>query len=75
MKLKNYIQHLEALLEKYPDADVIYAEDDEGNGYREIGFEPSPGFFKEGEFTSEARFNEFFDEYEKRLEVNVVCVN
>lgn len=41
MKLKTYIKELQKLAKKYPDATVIYAIDDEGNGYNEVYMGPS----------------------------------
>ena len=33
MKLKDYVKELNAIAEKFPDLDVMYAIDDEGNGF------------------------------------------
>lgn len=44
MKLKDYINNLNALVKLYPEAlemEVIYSSDDEGNNYQKISFAPS----------------------------------
>ena len=43
MTLNEYIEHLQTLVKNDPslgDAPVMYAVDDEGNGFDEINFEP-----------------------------------
>lgn len=75
MKLKEYIKNLLAFADENPDAlemDVIYAKDDEGNGYQGIYYEPSLGYFDEDrDFTPVD--SEDFEEYEE--EANAVCIN
>lgn len=41
MKLSEYIENLINTFEQEGDIDCYYAKDDEGNGYQEIGYEPS----------------------------------
>jgi hypothetical protein len=44
MKLKEYLKDLNSLVKKYPklnDVIVIYARDDEGNGYQEVVNSPA----------------------------------
>jgi hypothetical protein len=62
MELKVYALLIAELAEKYPDAKVVYATDDEGNGYGEVHFGPTVGTFKDGEFSSTKK-------------VNAICVN
>ena len=66
MKLKTYINALQKLEEKYGEGlDVIYAQDDEGNGYDLVEFAPSIGFFDGYDYHPAV--------YED--EINAVCVN
>lgn len=64
MKLSVYVAALAKIAEKYPDADVVYSRDDEGNGYQEVYFTPTPGLFNDGEF-----------EKKSGKKVNAVCIN
>lgn len=76
MKLKNYIKNLQQLVEenpKYNEIDVIFAKDDEGNGFGHIGFAPSLGNFNEDkEFTQVENFEDIDED--NRI-VNAVCIN
>jgi len=77
MKLNDYIKSLQKIAKKYPDLNVVYAKDDEGNGFKEITFHPSVGNF--------APFNNFCggdfvgddgtEEFAKKFEINAVCLN
>jgi hypothetical protein len=83
MKLKEYIENLQKLAKEKPETlemDVIYARDDEGNGYQGIYYEPTLGVFdEEGEFHSEANIKEdaeYYEEYEIDVStINAVCIN
>ena len=75
MTLKQYIEALQKFAEENPEAldfEVIYAEDDEGNGYGRIAYLPSKGVFDEGEFYTDNNLEEF--EYEP-TDINAVCIN
>lgn len=77
MKLKDYIKSLQEIVEQNPDyseLDVIYAKDDEGNGYQHVGYGPSIGVnSEEGKYYAEF---ENYDEDEHELdEINCVCIN
>lgn len=44
MTLKEYITHLNKIIEAWPEAenfDLIYAKDDEGNDYQGVSYTPS----------------------------------
>ena len=41
MEISEMIENLQEFKAKYGDIECWYAEDDEGNGYRRIYFEPS----------------------------------
>lgn len=66
MKLTEYIKGLEFALKQHGDLDVIYAKDEEGNGFYPVSFEPSVGRYEDGEFQQEEIESEEF---------NAVCVN
>lgn len=65
MKLKEYIEKLEELAKKNPEAlefDVITSIDAEGNGYNLVHYSPSLGEYSDCEF--------------RQMRVpNAVCVN
>jgi hypothetical protein len=50
MKIKDYIERLNRLAELYPDAELVYSCDDEGNHYSEVLFHPSCGEVKDDEW-------------------------
>lgn len=41
MKLHDYILELEKLHAQYPNAKLVYASDDEGNAYHQVGWHPT----------------------------------
>jgi len=65
MKLRNYADALIILAKKYPDADVVHATDDDGNGFNKVVFEPTAGNFNMGQFNCDVT----------PKKVNAVCVN
>ena len=75
MKLKEFLENLNELVKENPQVleyEVIYAKDDEGNGFSEIVYTPSVGFLDDdSEFTDEV--SEDWDELEE--EPNVICIN
>lgn len=77
MKLKEYVENLNKLLETNPESaeyEVVYARDDEGNGFRGIYFQPSIGNFNGDEYYPEESFEDCFEEGENPV-VNAVCIN
>lgn len=55
MKLGQYIEHLQKIILDNPEAkdyDVIYAQDDEGNGYNGVNYAPSVGQWDGDSFSS-----------------------
>ena len=65
MRLAEYAIALGRLAKKYPDADVVYSSDEEGNSFDLLIHCPTTGKFKNGEF-----------EYKTaKKDVNAVCVN
>jgi len=78
MKLKEYYEALTKLIEEHPEAldmKTCTAADDEGNGYREVTFEPSLGHFSERdwEFVGIDSFEDW--DLDKDNDVNAVCMN
>lgn len=64
MTLTEYIKKLQMLEAKgHGECEVIYARDDEGNGYQPVSYEPSRGYFDGEDYDS---MNE---------DANVVCIN
>lgn len=73
MTLKEYIQGLQEFVEENPEAadfKVVSAIDEEGNGFNEVKFGPTLGYFDDsyGGFTHA-------DEEELEEEPNAVCIN
>ena len=81
MKFKEYLDNLNKLAEENPDTlemTVVYAKDDEGNGYQEINYDPTLGNFNHeyhGEFHSEENIKEEPEEYDEDIQINSICVN
>lgn len=74
MKLKEYIKSLQKLVKENPDAAnylVVYAKDDEGNGFEELNFTPSIGEYGDGDFISEESDEEWVQGHGR----NAVCIN
>jgi hypothetical protein len=69
MKLKEYADKINAFLEEYPDIDVVYASDEEGNSFHRSYFSPSIGTFENNEFKS------MEDQKDKNIKPTVICIN
>lgn len=70
MKLKEYIENLNNLVEDNPElleAIVLYSEDEEGNSFEEVYWHPTVGVWEDGEFRDA-------DEEPDSL-ANAVCIN
>lgn len=68
MKLKDYLKHLQELVEEHPEMleyDVVYSSDDEGNDFKEVIYLPSTGTFKDGEWRHK----------EADVKPNAICIN
>jgi hypothetical protein len=70
MKLRVYAKVIEALAKKYPDVDVVYARDEEGNGFSKAHYAPVAGRFNEVD-------NSFFniDADINPDDINCICLN
>ncbi|NBQ67294.1 MAG: hypothetical protein EBU46_00070 [Nitrosomonadaceae bacterium] len=79
MTLKEYAAAINEAALKYPDALVISSSDDEGNDYRPVYYEPTPGHYNDREWTSEENLKDINEERENNgeepLELNSVCIN
>lgn len=71
MKLRKYIADLQKLTNDYPDLEVVYSADDEGNYYGKVEYSPSLGHYDH----AERSFGQGEDENSKALEINAVCIN
>jgi len=67
MKLKEYAMYITKLVEKHPDATMVFSSDDEGNRFDEVRFNPTTGRFVNGNWEPNDSTKEF--------KVNAVCVN
>ena len=80
MKFKKYLKKLKKIAKKRPETlemKVVYAKDDEGNGFQEIYWGPSIGNFDENEreFISEDS-EDWEEEYELTdNDKNALCIN
>jgi len=75
MTLKEYIEQLQKFVEMNPetlDMDVIYSRDDEGNGFGQVHYAPSKGFYEDMEFIA----SDQLEDYERdTTDINSVCIN
>lgn len=77
MNLRKYYEQLGSFISDHPEAleyKVIYAKDDEGNGYNSVNYKPSLGLWdleRDGDFT----IVEYFEENEIEGSPNAVCIN
>ena len=69
MKLKDYAEMLNKLAETYPDVDVVYARDDEGNDFQTVNYCPNIGFYESREF------RQYDPDDEDTIIINAVCLN
>jgi len=67
MKLREYAIHIAKLVEKHPNATVVFSSDEEGNHFEEVRFNPTTGQFSTGEF--------FPHDGTKTFKVDAICVN
>lgn len=66
MKLKEYVNNLQKLLDRYGELDVVYSKDDEGNAFNLVHYEPTLGLYEDREFQTEE-----IDE----KNYNAICIN
>ncbi len=70
MKLNNYIKKLQEIQTYYGDLELIYAKDDEGNGYNEVGYFPEMVYYNkvDKELIPKACIEEYVEE-----DYTIVC--
>ena len=69
MKLKDYMEKLEALLKDHPEAaefEVVTSKDDDGTGFNRVYYAPCVGHYEDGDFEEETSSCEVS---------NAVCLN
>ena len=83
MKIDDLIEALTAVRKERGNLELVASTDDEGNGFRALGYQPTVGYFNEedGEFYDESAMEEIKDDSDYNEEelkdfcVNSVCVN
>lgn len=70
MKLKDYAARIAELAKKYPNVEVVYSSDDEGNSFQKVNFLPDAGRFRGGQWTTEWDLGE-----NGKKKINAVCLN
>lgn len=77
MNLKQYIEELQKLYNEHGDLEIIYAADDEGNGYEKVHYNPSIMFFDENSKSGLSLEDKESDQDEFSVEkfVKVICIN
>lgn len=71
MNIKEYSEVIQGLASLFPNAEIIYSKDDEGNNYKPVHFYPAAGRYIDGEF-------QVFGDADIIItskEVNAICVN
>lgn len=70
MKLKEFNDRIQDLIKKNPElleVDVVFAKDDEGNGFNHVNYSATPGNFEDHEFTGEGDST--------CGKINAICIN
>lgn len=70
MNITDYAKHINKLAEEFPDAKVVYAQDEEGNSFHPVAYDPSAGKYKDREFTPRDS-----EDFGKKGKVNAICIN
>lgn len=78
MKLQQFLNTINQMVEDHPsllDLDVVTSNDDEGNQFNIVYYEPSAGLYdsSEREFISEEQFEEW--DLPKDTKPNAICIN
>ena len=73
MKLRKFLNNIDNLVKEYPEIleyEVVYSEDEEGNGFNIIYYEPSIGVYNKQD-------KEFYlGEMElSQNDIKVICIN
>ena len=81
MNLNKYIKQLQNIVKDNPNAGwytVLYAIDDEGNGYRNVEYTPTIGWYDSEDFVGENEIQDYVDYVEVNIEecpINSICIN
>lgn len=76
MKISDMIKNLYAFMDEHGDVECWYAEDEEGNGYQPVYFEPSLRYVNEYKDVFQEEYLEDMDEEEREElgELTKICV-
>lgn len=75
MTLENYVRGLTEFIKNNPqlkDCIVIYAKDEEGNGFEKVFYTPTKGYYEDRNFIEKDNFNAWSLNEE---DINAVCIN
>ena len=72
--LTEYIKRLQRIHKAYGDLELIYAQDDEGNGYDTVHFFPSVGYF-DGSDEFRIIDDDDDDDNDDEYPINAICMN
>jgi len=70
MKLKEYADQIAKLAKDYPNVDVCYSIDDEGNEFRPVYYHAAVGMWVSNEFYPKAEAKQIEGSF-----INAVCIN
>ena len=73
MRLTEYIAQLQRIKDEYGDLELIYAKDDEGNGYNKVNYLPTRVYYNESDREIINDYN--ITEYNESEYITVCCVN
>ena len=73
MKLTTYIEKLQELLAEHGDLELIYSNDDEGNEYRKLYFDPGVVNYIESNYC--IIHEDDLEEWNESEYQKVICVN
>ena len=79
MKLKEFLNNIQEMVKEDPsllEKNVIFAKDDEGNGFEEVYYGPSIGVLTEDFEYVPSDSKDFEEEYEyTKKDINAICIN
>ena len=73
MKLTTYIEKLQELLAEHGDLELIYSNDDEGNEYRKLYFDPGVVNYIESNYC--IIHEDDLEEWNESEYQKVICIN
>ena len=78
MKLKDFVLNLVEELENNPESGellVVTSSDDEGNGFNEVYYEPTIGYYEYNKFRDLEDYKDLEFDENQIPEFNAICVN